>query len=86
MASPGEYVITTFPGGTFASASGTSFSSPLVAGTVALMLNFKPGLNQSSSPSALSHAIPLTPDLHHGRLDVYQAISALQSGSNWWDW
>lgn len=87
IAAPGEYVISTFPGGTYASASGTSFSSPLVAGTAALMLNSKPGLNQSNAASALSHAIRLTPDLNHGRLDVYQAISALQSGSNpWWKW
>jgi len=76
IAAPGEYVISTFPGGTYASASGTSFSSPIVAGTVALMLNAKPSLNQASASSALSHAIKLTPDLHNGRLDVYQAVSA----------
>jgi subtilisin family serine protease len=76
IAAPGEYIITTFPGGTYASASGTSFSSPLVAGTAALMLNAKPSLNQAKASSALSHAIRLTPDLHNGRLDVYQAVSA----------
>lgn len=76
IAAPGEYVISTFPGGTYGSASGTSFSSPLVAGTAALLLNAKPSLNQSNAASALSHAIQLTPDLNHGRLDVYQAISA----------
>jgi len=88
IAAPGEYVITTFPGGTYASASGTSFSSPMVAGTVALMLNAKSSLNQASASSALSHAIKLTPDLHNGRLDVYQAVSAWSnsgssSGSCW---
>ena len=76
IAAPGEYVISTFPGGTYASASGTSFSSPIVAGTAALMLSAKPSLNQASASSALSHAIKLTPDLHNGRLDVYQAVSA----------
>jgi subtilisin family serine protease len=76
IAAPGEYVISTFPGGTYASASGTSFSSPLVAGSAALMLNAKPSLNQTNASSALSHAIHLTPDLHNGRLDVYQAVSA----------
>lgn len=85
IAAPGEYVISTFPGGTYASASGTSFSSPLVAGTAALMLSSNSSLNQSSASNALSHAIQLTPDLNHGRLDVYQAVSASQSGSNsWW--
>ena len=82
IAAPGEYVITTFPGGTYASASGTSFSSPLVAGTAALLLNAKPSLNQAKASSALSHAIKLTPELHNGRLDVYQAVSAwVNSGS-----
>jgi subtilisin family serine protease len=86
IAAPGEYVITTFPGGTYASASGTSFSSPMVAGTVALMLNAKTSQNQSSNQSsassALSHAIKLTPDLHNGRLDAYQAVSAWVNGSS----
>jgi thermitase len=82
IAAPGEYVISTFPGGTYASASGTSFSSPLVAGTADLMLSAKSGLNQSNASSALSHAIQLTPDLHHGRLDAYQAVSAWVNGSS----
>lgn len=82
IAAPGEYVISTFPGGTYASASGTSFSSPIVAGTVALMLNAKPSLTQASASSALSHAIKLTPDLHNGRLDVYQAVSAWVNSSS----
>jgi subtilisin family serine protease len=76
IAAPGEYVISTFPGGTYGGASGTSFSSPLVAGTVALLMNAKPALNQSNAAKALAHAVQLTPDLNHGRLDVYQATSA----------
>ena len=90
IAAPGEYVISTFPGGTYAASSGTSFSSPLVAGSADLLLSAKPSLNQASAASAFSHAIRLTPDLHNGRLDVYQAISAWvnsSSGSSnggWW--
>jgi thermitase len=81
IAAPGENVISTFPGGTYASASGTSFSSPLVAGTAALMLSAKSSLNQNQAASALSHAIKLTPDLNHGRLDAYQAVSAWVNSS-----
>jgi subtilisin family serine protease len=81
IAAPGENVVSTFPGGTYASASGTSFSSPIVAGTAALMLSARPSLNQSQAASALSHAIKLTPDLNHGRLDVYQAVSAWVNSS-----
>ena len=73
--------ISTYPGGTYASASGTSFSSPLVAGTASLLLSAKSSLNQKQAASALSHAIRLTPDLHYGRLDVYQAVSAWVNNS-----
>ena len=81
IAAPGEYVISTYPGGTYASASGTSFSSPLVAGTASLLLSAKSSLDQKQAASALSHAIRLTPDLHYGRLDVYQAVSAWVNNS-----
>jgi subtilisin family serine protease len=86
IAAPGEYVISTFPGGSYAAASGTSFSSPLVAGTAALLLHAKSGLNQSHAASALSHGRLLTPDLNHGRLDAYQAISAWKSAGSGWYW
>jgi subtilisin family serine protease len=77
IAAPGENIVSTFPGGTYASASGTSFSSPIVAGTVSLMLSAKQqSVNQSQAAKALSNAQQLTPDLNHGRLNVYQAISA----------
>ncbi|HET8922256.1 MAG TPA: S8 family serine peptidase [Candidatus Acidoferrum sp.] len=82
IAAPGEYVISTYPGGTYGSESGTSFSSPLVAGTVALMLSAKQPINQSQAASALQHAVPLTSDLNHGRLDVYQAVSAWVNASS----
>jgi subtilisin family serine protease len=81
IAAPGENIISTFPGGTYGSASGTSFSSPIVAGTVSLMLSAKSSLNQSQAASALSHAVRLTPDLNRGRLDAYQAISAWVNSS-----
>ncbi len=77
IAAPGEYVVSTFPGGTYGSASGTSFSSPLAAGTVSLLLSAKQQpINQSQAAKALSNAQQLTPDLNHGRLNVYQAVSA----------
>ncbi len=82
IGAPGENIVSTFPGGTYASASGTSFSSPIVAGTVSLILSAKQQtVNQSQAASALSHGRTLTPDLNRGRLDVYQAVSAWVNGS-----
>jgi subtilisin family serine protease len=82
IAAPGEYVVSTYPGGTYGSESGTSFSSPLVAGTVALMLSAQQPINQTQAANALQHAVPLTSDLNHGRLDVYQAVSAWVNSSS----
>jgi hypothetical protein len=82
IAAPGEYVISTYPGGTYASSSGTSFSSPLVAGSADLLMTANPGLNQANAATAFTHAIQLTPNLNHGRLDVYQAVSAWLNSSS----
>jgi subtilisin family serine protease len=82
IAAPGENVISTYPGGSYGSESGTSFSAPLVAGTVALMLSAKQPINQSKAANALQHAVPLTSDLNYGRLDVYQAVSAWVNSSS----
>ncbi len=77
IAAPGENIVSTFPGGTYASSSGTSFSSPIVAGTAALMLSAtQRSLNQAQAAKALANAVKLTPNLNHGRLDVYNAVSA----------
>jgi hypothetical protein len=43
-------------------------------------------MNQSQAASALSHGRPLTPDLNHGRLDAYQALSAWKSSGRAWSW
>ena len=39
VTAPGDEVVTTFPGGLYARASGTSFSAPLVSGSVALLVS-----------------------------------------------
>jgi subtilisin-like proprotein convertase family protein len=53
LAAPGVDVLTTIPGGGYDYISGTSFSSPYVAGAVALLKAFKPNASQEEIKRAL---------------------------------
>lgn len=71
LAAPGEAVLVAYPGNNYASVWGTSFSTPLVAGAAALVLQ----QNSQSTPAQVDSklrqtAVPLTPDLGAGRLNV----------------
>ncbi|MBZ5536643.1 MAG: S8 family serine peptidase [Acidobacteriia bacterium] len=76
LAAPGEGIITTYPGGHYAAAWGTSFSAPFVAGAPGLLLQFDPKTDFFGGVDALSHAKELTSDLGYGRLDLYQALTS----------
>lgn len=76
LAAPGEGIITTYPGGHYAAAWGTSFSAPFVAGAPGLLLQYDPKTNFFEGVDALSHAKELTSDLGYGRLDLYQALTS----------
>ena len=77
LAAPGEEIVTTYPFGTYAAGSGTSFSAPFVSGGAALLRGLNTALTQSQAAAALANAAPLTdPTLGHGRLEL---VSALQS-------
>ncbi|PYX88564.1 MAG: hypothetical protein DMG68_08080 [Acidobacteria bacterium] len=80
MAAPGEGVVTTYPWGTYAAGWGTSFSTPFVAGTAAVMLGTNGGCSSSSSvPYGLAAADYIGDlDMGFGRLDTYQAVLACQ--------
>lgn len=79
VAAPGEGVLTTYPWGSFAAAWGTSFSTPLVAGAASLLAGLENTVTQDQAASAIAQAQLLTPELGHGRLDLFQAVSAGRS-------
>jgi subtilisin family serine protease len=75
LAAPGEGVITTYPWGTYAAGWGTSFSTPFVAGTAALMLGVNGNCTYSQVASGLATAHWISDSqLGHGRLDTFQAV------------
>ena len=80
MAAPGEGIMTLYPWGTYAAGWGTSFSTPMVAGTAALMLGKNGNCTPAKVASGLQHAdLIFNPELGWGRLDTYQAVKSCHS-------
>jgi subtilisin family serine protease len=75
VAAPGEGVVTLYPYGTYAATWGTSFSTPLVAGTAALLREVL-SADEWQAAHAIAHARYIDSSLGNGRLDVYQAVLA----------
>jgi subtilisin family serine protease len=75
IAAPGEEVITTYPGGHYAAASGTSFSAPLISGASALVKQFMPTSNYSNVSAGLACGRQPTTDLGYGVADISQTVA-----------
>ncbi len=87
ISAPGLNVLSSYPGGQYATGSGTSMATPHVAGTAALLLSAQPSLSITSTLYVLtSTATPLAPglpsnDTGWGRIDAYNAVlSVLSTG------
>lgn len=71
LSAPGEGVIAAYPGNNYASVWGTSFSTPLVAGAAALVLQANPLATPAEIEAALIRtARPLGQGLGAGRLNL----------------
>jgi subtilisin family serine protease len=79
VAAPGENIVSTYPYSTYASSSGTSFSAPFVAGTAALALQMGSKATAQEAASAIAQAQPLNPQMGHGLLDVFHAMTYMQA-------
>jgi len=80
FAAPGEGVITTYPGGNYAAGWGTSFSTPMVAGAAALILQVRPTSKPGDITNVLSKTKQIS-DMGYGRIDLYQSLTNLVSSS-----
>ena len=79
FAAPGEGVVTTYPGGNYAAGWGTSFSTPMVAGSAALVLQFRPLAKPGDITNALSKTKQIS-DMGYGRIDLYLSLTNLLTG------
>ena len=77
LAAPGEGIITTYPGGAYAGAWGTSFSTPIVAGAAALLLQIDPTLNFQKANDQFAKAIAMQAGMGKGRLNLFEAARTL---------
>lgn len=74
IAAPGEEVITSYPGGHYAAASGTSFSAPLITGGAALVKQFMPTANYSNVSAGLACNRHPSADMGYGVADLAQTL------------
>src|SRR5262249_33741159 len=80
LAAPGVDILSTVPGPSYGSLSGTSMAAPFVSGSAALVWNMLPGLSHRDVRDLLLGGGDLLPALQGkvitgGRLNVYRALA-----------
>jgi subtilisin family serine protease len=87
LSAPGAGIYTTTVGGGYAAVSGTSFSSPLTAGVIALMMSANPSLSPAQLTSILFSTARDIGDAGwdqyygHGRVNAAAAVQAAKAAS-----
>ncbi len=82
IAAPGAQIFTTFNGGSYGYISGTSFSSPYVAGAVGLLKAFRPNASAVEIRQALLDSVDVLPAFQGrvvsgGRLNMERALQII---------
>lgn len=87
LVAPGSSILSTYPGGLYATLSGTSMASPVAAGVAALVLSADPTL----TPAQLETLLYNTCDdigasgedsvFGHGRINAYSAVNTANGGA-----
>src|SRR5262249_19428330 len=84
VAAPGEAIVTTYPFGGYAAGWGTSFSAPMVSGSVSLLSTSSSQLDQTRARIDIAHAhFLLAFGMGTGRLNVYRAVAASRTSQGW---
>jgi hypothetical protein len=78
IAAPGEEVLTTYPGGRYASVFGTSFSAAIVSGSIALLREVDGEVDQHGAEKALAMGRPRSGEIGHGELNLIGALRWLR--------
>ncbi len=73
-AAPGEAMITTYPGNNYAAVWGTSFSAPLVAGSIALYKQVVPHLKLDDLQDVMDSGVAIHQDMG-ARLDLVRSLT-----------
>ena len=74
---PGEALVTPFPGNTYAGVWGTSFSSALVSGALALFKQAAPHLHMDDVDDTLDYGARIDEGMGDARLDLFRSLTYL---------
>jgi subtilisin family serine protease len=88
LSAPGSVIYTTYSGGGYGYASGTSFSAPIVAGVAALVMSANPSLSPTKVQDILKDSADdkgapgWDPSYGSGRVNAANAVALAQGGSS----